>query len=242
VRGSETDRALICPASLVLPRVTRDRSAKTMGAANFGTLVHHWKETGQTDPPWADPSHVATLERKILLSGIDRLAFWDGGQHEATFALNLFTEEVREYDGPREGADEWKKGFAEDPQWLTGSIDYIFDDGSIDDLKTGSWPVEPKVAGQLGSYALLPWIKAGKPLDWKCVLSITAWPKYPLAALPVVSKVVASGFELMEHLDALKYAVEHPYDAVPSEEGCRWCDCKPLCPAWVDDTVDIGAL
>lgn len=231
MRASETDRALICPASLVLPRTPRERPEKTKRAANYGTLVHHWKETGETDPTWADPRDTLVLEKKLVLTGLDaqRGALWSGGEHEVTFEVHLPTGRAARYYGPREGADEWKA--ARGREYLTGTIDYLYDDGGVDDLKTGAWPVDPAESGQLLSYSLLPWLEAGAPLSWCKPVSITQWPKYTLAGFPVRSYHKAMGFDLMDHLDNLRSAATSD-EVTPSDEGCRFCDCKPECPAW----------
>ncbi len=242
MRASETDRTLICPASLVLPRTQRTRSEKTNRAAAFGTLAHHFVETGETDPEWGDPRDIQLLEEKILLSGINREDYWIGGRHEVTFAVQLISEQVLEYH-PEEheggfSRDEWKAMFNA-PEWLTGTIDYLYDDGSVTDLKTGSWEVNPETSKQLRSYGLLPWLKAGKPLRWDRTLSIDTWKKYPKHALPTRSGVVVSGLELMDHLEDLKWAATHPGEVNPTDEACLFCDCKPNCPAWAGE-ADAG--
>jgi hypothetical protein len=248
VRASETDRTLICPASLVLPRTQRTRSEKTNRAAAFGTLAHHFVETGETDPAWGDPRDIQLLEEKILLSGIRREDYWRRGRHEVTFAIHLPTETVYEYgvtpnpslSNETLDRDEWKLRYA-GPEYLTGTIDYLYDDGSVTDLKTGSWEVNPETSKQLRSYGLFPWLKAGKPLGWDRVLSIDTWKKYPKHALPTRSGVVVTGFELMDHLEDLKWAATHPGEVVPGDEQCRFCDCKPNCPAWKETNEQEAA-
>lgn len=259
MRGSEAGRAIICPASLVLPRVPREPSERRDRAANFGTLVHHWKETGDESPPWADPRDTKTLLKKLVLTGVDREFWWpsDEGRHEVTFALHLPTLELRFHEGDKaldlmtthpDGSvtgvpdrDLWKKGFGN--EWLTGTIDWLGNPaegvGYVDDLKTGSWPVDVKTSAQLRAYSLVPWVMAGQPLAWDGLVSITSWPKYKLSDPPKRTSHTLSALDLEETLVDLRHAYKHPEQVVPSEEGCKFCDCKPLCPAWVDEQQEI---
>jgi hypothetical protein len=229
LRASESDRATTCPASLVLPRAPEsEKPESTRKAANWGTLCHHWKETDQTDPDWADPAETKCLEKKLVLSGIRREDYWSGGEHEVTFAVELSTGEVMRFgDGGHLTRDEWKATFP--LAWLTGTIDYLYPDGRGDDLKTGRWPVDPALSKQLRSYALLPWLEAGRPLRWEKEWTITTWERYPLAGLPRREGHLITGFELTEHLEELRWAVGHPEEARPTDDGCRFCMSKKYC-------------
>lgn len=248
MRGSEAGRAVICPASLVLPRVPRTPSEKRARAANWGTLVHHWKETGQTDPSWADPRDTATLEKKLVLSGIDRETWWPSGEgrHEVTFALHLYNHELRLYDEKLTAStrDTWKLGFG--PKWLTGTIDWLGNAdptiGYVDDLKTGAWPVDVKTSAQLRAYSLVPWVAAGCPMAWDGIVSITAWPKYRLDGQPSRTSHWLGALDLLETLEDLRHAEENPQQVTPTDEGCKFCDCKPLCPAHVDADTELEEL
>lgn len=244
MRASESNRALICPASLVLPRTPRT-SAKRDDAAAFGTFVHYWAETGDSEPEWASESHKKTFRKKLAMTLIDRNDWWpDGeGQHEVPFALHLLTLQVLRYSGQRDGGDAWKKAF--NSEWLTGTVDWVgTKDGWtwVDDLKTGAWPVDAATSGQLRSYALPVWVEEGCPAEWNAYLSITQWPKYKLDGEPVRTGVWVTGFDMREHLDALRWASEHPEEVTASEEGCMFCECKPLCPAHIDDNVSMEDL
>lgn len=272
MRASETDRALLCPASLVLPRVARAPNEKRDRAASYGTLAHHWAETGEIAPPWADPRDVDVLEKKLLLTGIKREDWWPHGHHEVSFAIRLADvhnqpelllmvrkdpTEIRPGVAYRcnglDDMNEWKRSF--DSRWLTGTID-LLDWGDVehksagnptgttawvDDLKTGRWPVDATTSGQLRSYALVPWLAAGKPMAWDGLVSITQWPKYPLAALPVRNSHHLTALDLMEHLGDLQHAASHPRQVVPGDDQCRFCDCKRVCPAWVGEDDEQGA-
>lgn len=213
----------------MLPRV-REKSVRATDAADFGTLVHHWKETGESDPAWASERDIVCLEKKLLGTGIKREDWWPtgAGRHEVTFAVELYTLRLREYTGPREGADEWKKQFS--PRWLTGTIDWLATHNArpwIDDLKTGAWPVHVDTK-QLLSYAMYPYAKHAPFPYWT---TITQWPKYPLAGLPRRTGRWASELDMLAHLDDLRWAHEHPTEINPTENGCRFCDSKPICPA-----------
>lgn len=246
MRASETGRSLICPASLVLPRAPRPPSERREKAAAWGTLCHWWKEHGSTEMPGASPADVKCLEKKLVLSGVEREQWWPGGDHEVTFSISLLTEDPTRgglslWRGPRELADQWKKSF--DSFHLTGTIDLLdWGDRSttawVDDLKTGRWPVDPATSAQLRSYALVPWIAAGCPMAWDGLVSITQWERYPLVGLPVRTYHQLSSLDLMEHLELLRWAAEHPDEVNPDDEACRFCDCKPLCPAWVDEDAE----
>lgn len=243
MRASESDRAVACPASLVLIRSARAPSERRDRAAAWGTLCHHWAETGETDPAWADPRDTKCLEKKLVLSGVRREVYWTGGVHEVTFAINLTANEfppiVLRYEMMRNGLaeyptrDEWKAAFPAG-EWLTGTIDYLEPD-NLDDLKTGRWPVDPATSKQLRSYALLPWIEAGMPIKWDIPVTITQWERYPLDGLPVRTTYILTGVDLLDHLEDLRWAAAHPEEVNATDDGCRFCACKPNCPAWTDD-------
>lgn len=254
MRASESDRALVCPASLVLPRpMDQYERTKTKEAAGLGKILHYWKETGKlVQVEESSEKDLETATKKVVLSKADRVKYWPPGtgQHEVTFAINLKDARLHLFDdytqevGALIDADQWKKLF--DPkQYLTGSIDWLDWGGPdrrpwVDDLKTGSWPPDPATSKQLRSYLLVPWIKDGmKTLGWKGVLTITHWPKYRLDGKPKRSKaVVFSGLQMMEHLDDLRWAVDSPGEVNPlpdeyDDEGnlvemskCVFCPCR----------------
>jgi hypothetical protein len=211
MRGSDSDRALICPASLVLPR-SRIKSQKTVDAADYGTAAHHWVETGEIVDD--------VVLKKVTLSGIRRHEWWPReGKHEVAFALHLFTLELRKYDGPREGADAWKRQFDDKMEWLTGTVDYIHTYRGrpwTDDFKSGKWPVDYRTK-QVASYQLVSWVDEGCPTKPLYYRSITQWPQSPLDALPtrVGLNHPVTGLELKMHLENLRWAVENPDECKP---------------------------
>ncbi len=170
---------------------------------------------------------------------MEREHWWSGntgGEHEVTFALELNHLTVKRYTGECWcggcDRDAWKAHHT-GPRWLTGTIDYLLVETGcwVDDLKTGEWPVSPVDNKQLLSYALYPWVLAGCPLKYGASLSITTWKKYRLDAPPTREEWEATGFDLHEHLEDLRWAATHPDEVNPTDDGCRFCECKPGCPA-----------
>lgn len=206
-------------------------------------MMHGWKETGKLVPHRDWPGHLQTAEKKLLLSGIKRNKYWPAtypsgstGRHEVTFALNLFTLELRWYEGDREGADAWKEPYQDSKEWASGTIDWVVEkDGKlvlIGDLKTGRWPVDAEDNKQVLTYALPFWVAEGMPLKWKIKTRIEQWPRYPLSGLPEIKPWHVTGMELRLHLAALKEALTNPKPA-PDEETCRFCEGKSNCEAYL---------
>lgn len=154
------------------------------------------------------------------------------GEHEFTYALNLRTLELRKFDGRGKDADIWKKVFG--PDWLTGTVDWVGQwEGIpwIDDLKTGRWPVDPRTK-QLLSYGLFDWVDQGKHPHYQAHRSITQWPKYPINGVPRRTwGPLMTGLELEEHLDDLRWSLDHPTEMNPTADGCKFCDSAPVCPS-----------
>jgi hypothetical protein len=227
MRASESDRGLICPASLVRPR-SAARTANADKAANWGTLVHSWKENGDT-------RGNRTLDKKLALVDVDREKLWPTvgarGVHELTFSLNLTTLQLRIWSPSRSKftSDRWKRRHPR-ASYLTGTLDYLSTRNGlpwVDDLKTGSWPVSARKSHQLRSYALVPWILADCNTDvW---VSITQWPKYTLRCKPQRKWHLLKSADLARHLQKLKWAVSSPDVAVPSKEGCMFCPSRIDC-------------
>lgn len=214
MRASSSDRGVQCPRSLVqlgkpIP------SANGEDSREYGTAAHYYKETGELR---GSEKHVALLRRKIERSGFNRDEWWKPGtgQHEVTFAIHLNSTQLLTTEMEGGAADRWKKEFS--AEWLTGTIDWYVPEAPgtpawIDDLKTGRWPVDWRTSRQLKSYALVPWIRAGRPTSWGCYVSITQWPAYPLEAPPTRTGGNISGLDLLEHLEDLRWAVAHPEEA-----------------------------
>lgn len=173
------------------------------------------------------------------MSRVRREEWWPTGEHEVTFAIELAAATVQRFAGDKRLRDEWKLRF-DAARFLTGTIDLLDTDGEapwIDDLKTGHWPVDPRKSRQLRSYALVPWIEAGKPMQWNCITTITQWEKYPLIGQPKRKQHIVSGLDMMEHLDEARWAVAHPEQVTPSD-CCQFCDSRPSCPVMGNLTED----
>lgn len=249
MRASESDRAVVCPHSLVVAR-TLVRTRKANESAGYGHLVHSWKETGRAFDPesgddWSN-GDADLLRRKLFAVGdlLDRGALWPGDRsnHELTFAVHLTADPPQVSWYHRETAtctaDEWKAAFG--TEFLTGTLDYVGTrDGTpwVDDLKTGRWPVDPARSRQLRSYALAVWASRGCAPEFVCHVSITQWPVYPLDGLPVRTWHVLDTMDLEEHLEDLRYSLAHPEEAVPSDQ-CAFCDGRVGFPtsAWMQNT------
>mgnify|MGYP001574820008 CR=1 FL=1 len=244
MRASESERAISCPASLALPKDPRGPNEARDKAANWGTLVHWWKENNSTEMPGASKSDVLCLDKKLLLSGIDREEWWPTGkgEHETAFAFNLKTHTVKWYTGDKKAGDDWKAGYYQRPEWITGTCDWSAEGPlliKVDDLKTGRWPVSATDNKQLLTYAMPFWLRAGKPLVCLIHLSITQWERYPLTGLPKRNWWKASGLEMMTHLQDLEHALNSPGEMNPTDENCRFCDCKNNCPAFMTSGISF---
>lgn len=197
------------------------------------------------------------LGRKLYRSGVNREELWQPGTglHEVSFALNLRTLNIMRYRGARDGADRWKANFARlrnGPDWLTGTVDWvgaINDRPWIDDFKTGKWPVHPEIK-QIVSYGLFLWVEDKRPRRYEIERSVTQWPKYPLEAPPTRTfGGVISTLELEEHLDDLRWAIDHPDEVNPVPIGigqwdpneplshCSFCACREPMPGaeWLNN-------
>lgn len=225
----------------MLPRYDQ-RSTITDDAADYGTLVHWWKETGETAPSWASAADIRLLEEKLALTCVERTRWWrSAGQHEVSFAIRVADAHLELYRGPRPDAEKWKAKW--DPRkYLTGTIDWLWWGASgrawVDDLKCGKWPVDPVTSAQLRSYALVPWIRAGCPPAFTVTVSITQWPKYPKWKGPVRTPHWLTALDLELHLDDVRYALAHPEEANPEAiyigpwdperplSVCAFCPCR----------------
>lgn len=145
MRASSLPLLTKCTGSLVLP-CSEEKSKNAEDAADWGTMVHHWAQTGEVVPLYKElkseqhraNKRAAALERAIRESGIDRLSLWPiGGTHEGGLSLRVDGCErtASRDDTPRNG-------------WITGHFDYQWWlwDGElwVDDLKTGKFYANPE--------------------------------------------------------------------------------------------------
>ncbi len=195
----------------------------------------------------AHEKHTEYLKKKLALSGTRREDWWDereGGRHEVTFAFDPFTRLIVMHAS--KDADGWKKSF-DGRRWVTGTIDWL-QRNWVDDLKTGSFPVDPTTSRQLRTYQCVPWLLQDCPYSWDEPVSITQWAKYPLGGRPVRTWHELNGFDLEEHLDALCWTLAHPNEVNPTDgtideygefkmSPCAFCECRVTHPAsqWMEN-------
>lgn len=197
LRASSLPLLTKCPGALSLPTEQSDSEAAQAGS-DWGTMAHHWKETGEVRGPSRrlENAFRKALVRAGLDTGAARNGLWPaGGEHETSVALRVDgLREVYRNDGHKyDGLDAW----------VTGTSDYYWRlvDGSlwVDDFKTGkfypnpapdSWshnpefpvgenlyPQDPESA-QLRCYAL--GLTELLSFSGDIILSITHWPRLPL--------------------------------------------------------------
>ncbi len=198
-RASSLGRSLHCPASAVLPGPDGGEvlSWETQEAADWGTMVHHWKATGEilAMTPWA--RHHSFFEEVLSRTFTDpeaarRILWPPGGEHEVAVAVRCDGEKRPEHcvrfkrDGTTVEKEAWKAAFG--PEWATGTMDYrLRVDGAvtIDDLKTGVGRYNPDTGArestppgseQHGLYVLADWLVHGRS-NTASRTTTTHWPR-----------------------------------------------------------------
>lgn len=234
-RASGLDRTLQCPGHLTLPH-KRELSERALDAAEYGTMVHRWAETGAIS---GKKSHVKTFEKKLDIlqaNGVTRQSLWiPTGYHEVTFSYNCVDGRVGVCWLKGEGALEFKQ--QHDDDWITGTADFVFmRDGvcGVNDLKTGMmFDSQPDELSQLYFY-LMCWRKyCGAAPESDGILSVTHWPKYPLGALPVEEERIVKGSLMVKFENYLKKVhSEYKKGNSPFELGseCEYCPAIQDCP------------
>lgn len=201
MRASSLPLLTKCTGSLVLP-CTSERSKNADDAADWGTMVHHWAQTGEVVPLYKELKSeqlranrtAKALERAIGLSGIDRLSLWPvGGTHEGGLSLRVdgAAREASRDDTPRTG-------------WITGHFDYQWwlwgGELWVDDLKTGKFYENPPLGSmghtrgiEVGANRFPPLPTSEQQRFYALTLcrllgysgpvhtSVTHWPRLPLA-------------------------------------------------------------
>lgn len=236
MRGSSLPLLTKCAGSTYLPREEYE-SENAIRAAEWGKLVHRWKETGEISGS-TSRNHTA-LQRAIFESKIDRLALWpEGGIHETAVSLRVDGHrDVSRDDTPREG-------------WITGHDDFQWwlVDGTlwIDDLKTGRVYSDPQTginlypqdvrSAQLRFYALA----ASRLNDYHglVAVSLTHWPRLPLDfrhAPPVRYWTEYSNQDLLDYWSQLEElhksaarGARGDYSLSPGAH-CRFCPSRNYC-------------
>jgi hypothetical protein len=224
---------------LVLPRA-ETKSERAQEAADFGTLVHKWKETGDE----GKGRLATTLKKKLKETGVKREEYWYGGLHEVPLAFNVLTTESKALVLPlsSEDKDEWKASFG--PEWVVGTADFVgllLGQPWLDDLKTGR-EVEWLDYRYQQTFYLMTWtlfseheLKPGRS-------TITHWPRYPIPNKP---KRFGTVLEVDDYLDfqskltrlykdaaKLREDKENGMDVIPRlTDGaqCVYCPAKTSC-------------
>lgn len=131
MRASRLPLLTQCVGSAVLPNESDDdKSENARRAAEWGKMVHFWKQTGNII---GTGRHPAMLVTAIQRAGVDRETLWPDGQHEIAVAVRV--------DGTREVRSNESHEYETVPGWITGTADFlgrIYDNELwLDDLKTG---------------------------------------------------------------------------------------------------------
>lgn len=242
-RASELERSVACPASTHLARLEGPRNA----AAEWGTLLHDWKETGE----WAKGLRkdvIARREAALEEAGYTRDSLWPaGGGHEVSFALHTANRLCLSHEAAtKEEREQWKKSFNED--WITGTADWWLPEMApgiswVDDLKTGrrEYLPSPENSWQLRFYAICATMlsKADTVL-----VSFLSWPRTPATSTPLRIWGSLERGELLDlYLPLLEYARQNSRaslvgfpDTRPGGH-CRFCKSQEACPADITDFV-----
>lgn len=234
-RASQLDRTLQCPGHLTLPH-TREVSERALDAAEYGTMVHKWAETGEVV---GKNSHVKTFQKKLSVletNGITRESLWPvSGYHEVTFAYNCVDGRLGVCWLKGEEAARAKLAYGDD--WITGTADFVYiKDGlcGVNDLKTGMlFDSQPDELSQLYFY-LMCWTQYNgvteKKDGW---LDVIHWPKYPLDSLPGREESRIPWLRLIKFENYIrKLHKEYREGRAPFVLGaeCEYCPAQEACP------------
>lgn len=214
VRSSSLPLLMKCTGASVLPCI-EGKSEQAERAADWGTMVHHWAQTGEVVGP--DTRTQNAFKLAILQSGISRAEYWPDGVHEGPVSVSV--------DGSRQAS--WDD--TERDGWVTGHYDFrwwLFDELWVDDLKTGKFYPNPPAgveghhpglevganrypqdvrSPQLKTYALALTKLLG--YQGRTNVTLTHWPRLPLVmrhSLPQRFYVKYEVGELDEHWRGLE--------------------------------------
>lgn len=235
MRASKLPLLTKCSGSAYLP-ADEEQSENARVAAEWGRMVHTWKETGEIRG-FTKRARTA-LQKAIQLSGISRQDLWpSGGVHEQGVRLGVAGNRVVEPTA--EPAPGYITGTDDFQWWILG------DELWIDDLKTGKYyatedgsnryPQDVRSA-QLRFYALAIATLLG--YTGRVHVSLTHWPRLPLEfrhAEPVRFWTEYHTDELARYwgeLEALYQEIEagHAgnYTLRPGDH-CRFCPSRNYC-------------
>lgn len=237
-RASQLDRTLQCTGHLTLPH-TREISDRAIDAAEYGTMVHGWAETGEVV---GSKSHTKTFQKKLLVletNGITREALWPSskdspGYHEVTFAYNCVDGRLGTCWLKGEEAARAKLAYGDD--WITGTADFVYIKGGmcgVNDLKTGMlFDAQPDELSQLYFY-LMCWQKYNNDFGNEGWLDVIHWPKYPIDALPGHEERLILGDTMIKFEKYLrKLYADYKNGIAPFVLGaeCEYCPAQSECP------------
>lgn len=231
VSGSSLKRALICPASTVLPRSKAPFSDSALKASIFGTLAHEYVEDG-----------TIYAETEEWCSRFKRLHYYPPqGLHEVICWYDPLTGDMGlKPTGLEKRRHRDYSSIAE--HCLVGTIDYMcpLKEGRwwVDDLKTGSpfWLPKPNSDQMMFAATVISHV-----FDAEVITSITSVPRYPLGTKPDRKKFIvtrALSLAYMERLDTLYYAHvrEKELEAAKAvltyveNKECKFCPSRTYCP------------
>lgn len=232
-RASSLDLFLACNGYLHLPSAPTFY-AKASDAADWGTMVHTWKETGKV--VHAKKSTAASFRRRLKKLKIERSDYYGDGLHEISVAYNWKLGYVVPFYGQGDAAKKWKEQFGLD--WVTGTVDYCetVQVGTeelaagllVDDLKTGKWWTKrPRESAQIIFYCLC----MSKLYRANVNARVTHWPRYPAKGLPTQDTQLIT----IEELDRFEAKLQAACEAAimpkfnPSEDACRFCPGRNAC-------------
>lgn len=233
VRASGLDLFLSCNGYLHLPEA-REHFEKAEEAAEWGTMVHTWAETGLV--AHKNKRTATSFRKRLKALNLKPTDLWDAdGEHEVSVAYNWRYGYAIPFYGRGKEAAEWKASFNVD--WITGTIDYIkyFDRGvndlpyvKVDDLKTGKWwDKDPIDSAQIAFYGMCAWKWYTCPVE----LGVTHWPRYPATSEPDQSTnwITPEMWEIFER--KLQRSCENAMNPEfnPTEEHCRFCPGRNAC-------------
>ncbi len=246
-RASSLDLLLACYGSAILGGDGEEKPESTKVAADWGSMVHDWKETGLVRPvSEARKNLVPLFEKKLKATGVRREQWWPETMvHELAMAVKPFEAYAQLVEGGKDEKELWKAAFGED--WVTGTLDgydWMFDVLWIDDLKTGrdknrageSLVTDAKYIEQRRFYAL----GLSRLLDYRGPVNVTLthWPRYPVLSLPtrfgrVIEQDEVNDFEkrLVRLRDNVRRARDDKakLNLTPGEEQCMFCPSRGKC-------------
>ncbi len=216
---------------------TDTKPESTLIAADWGTMVHHWKSCGEVKAVNKRENLVPLFHKKLKEGGVKREDWWpnhdQGFFHEIATAVSPFKDYLW---CPGGDPEEWKKEQSDD--YCTGTTDgygWMFDALWVDDLKTGRWVTLEEHIQQLRFYAL----GIARRLDYRgpVHVTLTHWPRYkvdnkPLRFGRVVEQDELLAFEkdLARLRDEVLRGREKPeLMKLVSGPQCLWCPSKNVC-------------